>query len=72
VLLLRCLCWFLAWVMIVGAAGGAFGMDFGAFSEEYREVEDGSGHLLRILRVLRGFEALSVRPANTMWGISWP
>ncbi|MBH0159029.1 hypothetical protein IHV10_21910 [Fictibacillus sp. 5RED26] len=47
-------------------------MDFGAFSEEYREVEDGSGHLLRILRVLRGFEALSVRPANTMWGISWP
>ncbi|MFC0236033.1 hypothetical protein [Fictibacillus phosphorivorans] len=33
-------------------------MDFGAFAEEYREVEDGFGHLLRILRVVRGFEAL--------------
>ena len=51
----RCLSEFLAWVMVVGAAGGAFGMDFRAFAEEYREVEDGSGHLLRILRVVRGF-----------------
>jgi hypothetical protein len=33
-------------------------MEFGAFAEEYREVGDGSGHLLRILRVVRGFEAL--------------
>jgi hypothetical protein len=46
-------------------------MDFGAFSEEYREVEDGHSHLLLILRVLRGFEALSGPFANTMLGISW-
>ncbi len=29
-------------MMVVGSACGAFGMDFGAFAEEYREVEDGS------------------------------
>jgi hypothetical protein len=37
---------------------GAFGMDFGAFAEEYREVEDGCGHLLRILRVVRGIRSV--------------
>ncbi|MFC0235956.1 hypothetical protein [Fictibacillus phosphorivorans] len=47
-------------------------MEFGAFAEEYREVEDGSGHLLRILRVLRGIEALKSASRGYHYGISWP
>ena len=36
--------------VVAGGARGACGMDFEAFAEEYRVLEDGSGYLLPILR----------------------
>ena len=54
----------------MGAACGAFCDEFEAFAEQYREVEDGCGHLLPILRVGESFEVLSVRPEHTTLGIT--
>ncbi|WP_153236461.1 hypothetical protein [Fictibacillus phosphorivorans] len=45
-------------------------MKFEAFAQEYRVVEDGSGHLLPILRALRSLEVLSVCQESTVLGIS--
>jgi hypothetical protein len=44
-------------MMVVRAASVPFEWIFGAFAEEYRVLEDGSGHLLPILRVVRGFRS---------------
>ncbi|MBD7966173.1 hypothetical protein [Fictibacillus norfolkensis] len=47
-------------MMVVRAASVPFDGIFGAFAEEYRVLEDGSGHLLPILRVVRGVSWLKL------------
>lgn len=47
---------FLASKRVKAAAGVAFEWIFGASAEEYRVLEDGSGHLLSILRGVGEFQ----------------
>jgi len=61
--------WFGCWV--VELLEVLLGWIFRGFAEENRVLEDGCGHLLPILRVLRvGVKCFGRRTANTTLGIS--